>query len=119
MIAEVEVNLDFGGYKSNIEHHVIVVENKVYTGILDDQLSRYNQAVEDWYKDKDVKIHYWVVTFYDNDTKEFEAISNQCQEAKGQWKCISFEEVVDLTDDERISGTGNDIIDEFWIKKWY
>ena len=114
LIAEVEV--DFWGVK---EHHVIVVENKAYTGIHDDQLSRYNQAVEDWYKDKDVKIHYWVITFYDNDTKEFEAISNQCHEAKGRWECISFEDVVDLTDGERMSGTMNNIIDEFWIKKWY
>jgi hypothetical protein len=119
LIAEVEVDFDFGGYKSNIEHHVIVIENKAYTGIHDDQLSRYSQVVEDWYKDKDVKIHYWVVTFYDNDTNEFEAISNQCHEANGNWKCISFEDVVDLTDDERVSGTGNEIIDEFWIKKWY
>ena len=118
LIAEVEV--DFGiGVESQIEHHVIVLENKAYTSIHDDQLSRYNQAVEDWYKDKDVKIHYWVVTFYDNDTKEFEAISNQCHEAEGHWKCISFEDVVDLTDDERISGTGNNIIDEFWIKRWF
>lgn len=119
LIAEVEVDLDWGNRESNTEHHVIVVENKAYTSIHDDQLSRYSQAVEEWYKDKDVKIHYWVVTFYDNDTKEFEAISNQCQESKGQWKCISFEDVVDLTDDERINGTRNDIIDEFWIKKWY
>lgn len=119
LIAEVEVDLNFGGYESNIEHHVIVIENKAYTGIHDNQLSRYSQVVEDWYKDKDVKIHYWVVTFYDNDTNEFEAISNQCHEANGNWKCISFEDVVDLTDDERVSGTGNEIIDEFWIKKWY
>ena len=119
LIAEVEIDFGLGDNNNNIEHHVIVVENKAYTGIHDDQLSRYNQTIEDWYKDKDVKIHYWVVTFYDNDTKEFEAISNQCHEAKGQWKCISFEDVVDLTDDEKIYGTGNNIIDEFWIKKWY
>ena len=118
LIAEVEVDLGIG-VESNIEHHVIVVENKAYTGIHDDQLSRYYQTVEDWYKDKDVEIHYWVITFYDNDTKEFEAISNQCREAKGRWECISFEDVVDLTYDERISGTGNDIIDEFWIKRWF
>ena len=118
LIAEVEVDLG-SGVESNIEHHVIVVENKAYTGIHDDQLSRYYQTVEDWYKDKDVEIHYWVITFFDNDTKEFEAISNQCREAKGRWECISFEDVVDLTYDERISGTGNDIIDEFWIKRWF
>lgn len=117
LIAEIEV--DLGKYESCIEHHVIVIENKAYTGIHDDQLSRYNQVVEDWYKDKDVEKHYWVVTFYDNDTKEFETISNQCQEAKGQWKCISFDDVADLTDEERISGTGNEIIDEFWIKRWF
>lgn len=117
LIAEVEVDLG-SGVESNIEHHVIVVEDKAYTGIHDDQLNRYNQTVEEWYKGKEVKIHYWVITFFDNDTKEFEAISNQCREAKGRWECISFEDVVDLTYDERISGTRNDIIDEFWIKRW-
>jgi hypothetical protein len=118
LIAEVEVDLG-SGVESNIEHHVIAVEDKAYTGIHDDQLNRYNQTVEEWYKGKEVKIHYWVITFFDNDTKEFEAISNQCREAKGRWECISFEDVVDLTYDERISGTGNDIIDEFWIKRWF
>jgi hypothetical protein len=118
LIAEVEVDLG-SGVESNIEHHVIVVEDKAYTGIHDDQLNRYNQTVEEWYKGKEVKIHYWVITFFDNDTKEFEAISNQCREAKGRWECISLEDVVDLTYDERISGTGNDIIDEFWIKRWF
>lgn len=118
LIAEVEVDLG-SVVESNIEHHVIVVEDKAYTGIHDDQLNRYNQTVEEWYKGKEVKIHYWVITFFDNDTKEFEAISNQCREAKGRWECISFEDVVDLTYDERISGTGNDIIDEFWIKRWF
>lgn len=101
------------------ERHVIVIENKAYTGIHDDQLSRYEHDVEEWYKYKDVQIHYWVITFFDNDTKEFNAIAAQCQESKGDWKCLSFEEVVDLTDDEQQNGMGNEIIDEFWVKKWY
>ncbi len=115
-----EVDAYFGSFPDQKEEqHVIVIENKAYTGIHDDQLSRYVQEVEEWYKDKDVQIHYWVVTFFDNDTKEFEAIATQCKESKGDWKCLSFEDVVDLTDEERQKGTYNEILDEFWVKKWY
>lgn len=116
----VEVDAWFGPLlERQREQHVIVIENKAYTGVHDDQLSRYEQDVVEWYKGKDMQIHYWVITFYDNDTKEFEDISTQCNESKGDWKCLSFEEVVDLTDEERQKGTYNEILDEFWVKKWY
>ncbi len=114
LIAEVEADCGAG-----LEHHVIVIENKAYTCVHDDQLSRYAQIVEDEYKEKDVQIHYWVITFFDNGTEGYMSIANQCKEAKGRWKCLSFEEVVDLTDEERQNGTYNVILDEFWIKNWY
>ncbi len=115
-----EVDAYFGPFPDQQEEqHVIVIENKAYTRIHDDQLSRYVQDVEEWYKGKDVQIHYWVITFFDNDTKEFEAIVTQCKESKGDWKCLSFEDVVDLTDEEQQKGTYNEILDEFWVKKWY
>ena len=79
LIAEVEADCGSG-----MKHHVIVVENKAYTGIHDDQLSRYAETIEDYYKDKDVQMHYWVITFFDSDTENYEAIANQCQEAKGR-----------------------------------
>lgn len=114
LIAEVEADCGSG-----IKHHVIVVENKAYTSIHDDQLSRYAETIEDYYKGQDVQIHYWVITFFDSDTENYEAIANQCKEAKGNWKCTSFEDLVDLTEEERQKGTYNQIIDEFWIKRWY
>lgn len=114
LIAEVEADCGSG-----MKHHVIVVENKAYTGIHDGQLSRYAETIEDYYKDKDVQMHYWVITFFDSSTKNYEAIANQCKEAKGHWKCISFEDLIDLTEEERQKGTYNQIIDEFWIKNWY
>ena len=113
LIAEVEAD-----YGNGMKSHVIVIENKAYTNIHDDQLSRYSEIVEDYYKDKDVLIHYWVVTFFDDDTDEYEVIANQCKEAKGRWKILSFDELVDLTEEEKQSGTNNDILDEFWVKKW-
>lgn len=114
LIAEVEADCGSG-----MKHHVIVVENKAYTGIHDGQLSRYAETIEDYYKDKDVQMHYWVITFFDSSTKNYEAIANQCKEAKGHWKCTSFEDLIDLTEEERQKGTYNQIIDEFWIKNWY
>ena len=114
LIVEVE-----GDFEDGEEKHVIVIEDKAYTGIHDNQLDRYAQDVEAWYKDKDFQIHYWVITFFDNDTDGFKAIADQCREANGDWKCLSFEDVVDLTDKERQRGTSNDILDEFWVKNWY
>lgn len=114
LIVEVEAN-----FVNGKEKHIIVVENKAYTGLHDDQLNRYSQIVEDWYKGQNVQIHYWVITFFDNDTKEFDSLANQCKEARGDWKCLSFYEVVDLTDKERLNGTYNEILDEFWVKSWY
>lgn len=111
----VEVEGDFADGK---EKHVIVIEDKAYTGIHDDQLNRYTQDVEEWYKNKDFKIHYWVITFFDNDTDGFKAIANQCKDANRDWKCLSFGEVVDLTDKELQKGTYNEILDEFWVMKW-
>ncbi|MBO4588858.1 MAG: PD-(D/E)XK nuclease family protein [Bacteroidales bacterium] len=110
-----EIDADCG---SGVKHHVVVVENKAYTGIHDDQLSRYAETIEDYYKTKDVIIHYWVITFFDNGSENYEAIANQCKEAKGNWKCISFEDLVELTEYERQEGTNNQIIDEFWVKYW-
>ncbi len=118
LIAEVDAYFGPLG-NQDMEQHVIVIENKAYTRIHDDQLSRYARDVEEWYKGKDIQIHYWVITFYDSDTKDFEAIATQCEESKGDWKCLSFVEAVDLTDEELQTGTGNEILDEFWIKKWY
>ena len=114
LIAEVEADCGSG-----LKHHVIVIENKAYTSVHDDQLSRYAETIEDYYKGQDVQIHYWVITFFDSDTENYEAIANQCKEAKGNWKCTSFEDLIDLTEEERQKGTYNQIIDEFWIKNWY
>lgn len=119
LIAEVEADWDWYNSPAKTEKHVIVIENKAYTKIHDDQLSRYSEIVEEYYKDMDVQIHYWVITFYDNDTEEYEAITAQCKESKGNWKCLSFDEVIDLTEEERQKGTDNMILDEFWVKKWY
>lgn len=110
-----EIDADCG---NGMKHHIVIVENKAYTGIHDDQLSRYAEIIEDYYKDKDVQIHYWVITFFDNGSDNYESIANQCKEAKGNWKCISFEDLVDLTEYERQNGTHNQIVDEFWVKYW-
>lgn len=114
LIVEVEAN-----FATDTEKHIIVIEDKAYTGLHDDQLNRYAHIVEDWYKGQNVQIHYWVITFFDNDTKEFDSIVNLCNKATSDWKCLSFNDVIDLTDEERERGTFNEILDEFWVKKWF
>jgi hypothetical protein len=113
LLAEIEADYGFGFKK-----YVVVIENKAYTCIHDDQLSRYAAIVEDYYKGQDVEIHYWVITFFDKGSEKYQAIANQCKESEGEWNCISFDELAVLTDEELQKGTYNDIIDEFWIKRW-
>ncbi len=113
LIAEVDVNCD-----GELKKYVIVVENKAYTLIHDDQLSRYSNIIEDYYRGKGAIVRYWVITFFDKDTTEYNTIKTQCEKAMGKWECLSFEEIAELTEDERQNGTGNNIIDEFWIKYW-
>lgn len=114
VIAEVE-----GDFGNGIEKHIIVIEDKAYTSVHDNQLNRYSKTVNDWYKDKNVQIHYWVITFFDNGSDESNAINKHCKEAKENWGCLSFDEVVNPNNEEIQRGTGNNIIDEFWIKTWY
>jgi hypothetical protein len=113
LLAEIEAN-----YGNGFKKYVIVIEDKAYTNIHDDQLSRYAAIVEDYYKGQDVEILYWVITFFDKGSEKYQTIANQCKEAKGGWNCISFDELAVLTDAELQKGTYNDIIDEFWVKRW-
>ncbi|MCR5190177.1 MAG: PD-(D/E)XK nuclease family protein [Bacteroidales bacterium] len=49
------------------EKHLVVIEDKAYTKIHDDQLNRYEETINETYdKDnrfKDFKKHFWVITF--------------------------------------------------------
>lgn len=106
VIAEIEVESD--GKK---EKHVVIIEDKAYTMIHDDQLNRYKETVSDWYCDKDFKPHYWVITFYSPGEDGYKTLDSMCKKAK--WELLSYDNVL-----EDYTPTGSELFDEFWINEW-
>ena len=112
--AEVELTID-----GNIEQHLIVIEDKAYTLLHDDQLARYKKSIVDYYKDKyipEYNIHYWVITFYEKDSYRWDSLQKECN--NNQWNLLSFYDVIGWKEGE-FSDTGSDLFDEFWLREWY
>lgn len=103
-----EVIVECGGRE---EKHVVVIEDKAYTMIHDDQINRYKNTVSDWYADKDFELHYWVITFFSPGEEGYKEMEAMCKEA--EWQLLSYDNVL-----EDYSPTGSELFDEFWINKW-
>lgn len=107
---------------NNIERHLIVIENKAYTLIHDDQLNRYKHIIDQEYNNdnslKEFKNneHYWVITFFGYEEggqyhDKYYELEDQC--ANTCWKLLSFD---DMFNDNTL--TGNEQFDDFWINEW-
>ena len=111
VIAEVDIKVN-----DLIEHHLVVIEDKAYTMVHDNQLTRYKQTVEETYGGTR-KPHYWVITFFDENQKyKYEALKVDCDNAK--WKLLSFYDVIGWKDGE-FPDTESDLFNEFWLREWY
>ena len=112
--AEVEITID-----GNTERHLIVIENKAYTLLHDDQLARYKKQVLDYYKGDYIpkdNIHYWVITFYEEGGR-LDSLQNECK--NNGWKLLSFYDVIGWKKGESFPDTKSDLFDEFWLREWY
>lgn len=109
VVAEVDIKVN-----GIIEQHLVVIEDKAYTMIHDNQLKRYKQTVEDAYGDTR-KAHYWVITFHE-EGRYWEKLEYDCMLAK--WGILSFYEVIDRKDDE-FPDTESDLFNEFWLRRWF
>lgn len=112
--AEIEVMA-----KGKKEHHVVVIEDKAYTLLHNNQLERYTDSVDKHYPDmKDPNKHFWVVTIRESDDKYLEVIKAQCKCKKRKWGVLSFYDVIGW-EEGNFEDTGNDLFDQFWLRKWY
>lgn len=111
VIAEIELE-----FNTQIERHLVVIEDKAYTLIHDDQLTRYEHTVNSYYRDKTYNKHYWVISFFDKEEKCFNDLMAQCKGT--DWKPLSFYEVIGWKDGE-FPDTESDLFNEFWLRKWY
>lgn len=108
VLAEVSIK------KDNVtENHLIVIENKIYQKLSEGQLNKNSQVIINNYNCSEYKIHYWLI--YGDENAE-DTIKQACTAADPQWKPLWFYDVVG---GEPVEPTGNDLFDEFWVKKWY
>lgn len=100
------------------EKHVVIIEDKAYTMIHDNQLERYKENVEEHYHNGE-QIHYWVITFFneEDNKNKYEALKQDCYNAK--WGLLSFYEVIGWEDGENFEDTESDLFNEFWLREWY
>lgn len=115
--AEVEVVVN-----GQTQRHLVVLEDKAYTKIHDDQLNRYAEKVSEYYEGKSKQkfnIHYWVITFFDKSSNNWSILERECDKAK--WRLLSFYDVIGWSEDkkEEFEGTESDLFEEFWLKEWY
>lgn len=74
--AEVEVVVN-----GQTQRHLVVLEDKAYTMIHDDQLNRYAEKVSEYYEGKPkqkINIHYWVITFFDKSSNCWSILESAC-----------------------------------------
>ena len=115
--AEVEVVVN-----GQTQRHLVVIEDKAYTKIHNDQLNRYAEKVSEYYEGKSKQkfnIHYWVITFFDKSSNNWSILEKECDKAK--WRLLSFYDVIGWSEDkkEEFEGTESDLFEEFWLKEWY
>ena len=104
------------------ERHVVVIENKAYTKIHNDQLNRYEKTINEEYDKndflKDITKHFWVITLSGlNESGEYDdnywELKSMCYSAHADWKLLSYDEILDDN-----TPTGSEHFDDFWIYKW-
>lgn len=115
VIAEVDIKVN-----DVVEHHLVVIEDKAYTLLYNNQLARYTKAVSDHYEGKPkpkYHIHYWVITFYDKESSRWEKLDEECK--RNYWNLLSFYDVIGWNDGEEFKDTESDLFNEFWLREWY
>jgi len=98
-----------------LENHVVVIENKAYTELRDNQLE-YSEIVDteygsytDW--ESCIK-HFWVITCFDPDESGYTELVDKCKKSK--WHPLALTKLQDNSE----ALTGEALFDEFWLKSW-
>lgn len=119
LIAEVTLR-----FKEKEEKHLIVIEDKAYTRVHDNQLDRYSEIVNEHYNTDEFKKHFCMVTFFGDYDPYYDELGNECNAAKEDWTLLCSEDVINLNDKEKEQfidsylGTGDERFDDFWLRRW-
>ncbi len=98
-------------YNGKIEHYAILIENKVYTQVHDNQLIRYRKIFEETYDQNIFKLHYVLITCFDEIP---EMMIHNCKEAGFRYLPLS-----DLFLNEYKEDSESDLFNEFWLRNWW
>lgn len=112
----VEVDLKMNGKK---ESHAILIEDKYYTGVHDDQLTRYKQIFDEYYSDKNdypekTNRHYVLITCLYDSNAHYESLAKAVEKAK-----FDIYHLYDLADKSiGYKESESDIYNELFIRGW-
>lgn len=118
LTAEIELEVN-----NLTERHLVVIEDKAYTLIHNEQLKRYTETVNAHYRNNgrnSYNKHFWVISFFDREEECFKSLQKQCDDYKeAKWKLLSFYDVIGWKEGEPFPDTKCDLFDEFWLREWY
>ena len=99
---------------NQIEEHLIIIENKIYTNLADGQLNKNSNTFHSYYPNFPVeRTHFWLISCKED---SWEKQEQECANAESDWRLLWFYDVIGGKLDNPI---GNDIFDEFWVNEWY
>ena len=111
---EVDLHID-----NREEHHAILIEDKYYTGVHDDQLKRYRQIFDVLYKDKEKyprrNLHYVLITCLYSDNIHYAPLAQAAKE--NGFKIYQLYDIVDNSLGYRESES--DIFNELFLREWF
>ena len=110
---EVDLHID-----NREEHHAILIEDKYYIGVHDDQLARYKRIFEEHYQDKETypenKRHYVLITCLYSDNIYYAPLAQAAKE--NGFKIYQLYDIVDNSLGYRESES--DIFNELFLREW-
>ncbi len=92
-----------------IKHHAVLIENKAYTHVHDNQLNRYKQIFEETYDHSQWTLHYVLITCLDEVP---EAMEEECRNAG-----FKYYPLLDVFSNEQ-EESESDLFNEFWLRQW-
>lgn len=104
-----------------VKLHVLLIENKAYTMMKENQRDQYPILIRedydtmDKYREyRDYVLHQVLVTCYDSDSPQFSNLSDFVAKGNG-WTVHSIGDLPDINVDEM---TESDLFNEFWLMSW-
>lgn len=96
------------------EHHAILIEDKYYTGVHDEQLARYKQIFNEHYKDSQRNCHYVLITCLYSNNMHYAPLAQAAKD--NRFNIYQLYDIVDNSLGYRESES--DIFNELFLREW-